>query len=152
MPDYASILNTIVEGSLEQSALSSAAARCLGTPRLLHWRPGEARASWQLNAKYLNSRGFLFGGYYAVLADFVLAYAAMTVLERDEQYVTQDLAVSYYKPIASGTLYFVAEVVTRTRSRICVQCRVLDEFDNLLALASATQHVRPFAGEVPANG
>ena len=151
MPDYASILNAIVDGSIENSKLSSAAARALGAPRLMHWQPGRAKASWQLDTRYLNSRGQLFGGYYAVLADFALAYAAMTVLEQDEEYVTQDLAVSYYKPIAGGTLFFDAEVLTRTRSRVCVQCRVLDESEAILALASATQHIRRAVALAPAN-
>jgi uncharacterized protein (TIGR00369 family) len=142
MPDYASLLNAIASGSLKETDLSSAAASSLDVPRLLDWQPGKVRASWQLDPKYLNSRGVLFGGYYGVLADFVLAFTAMTVLEQDEQYITQDLAVSFYKSVAVGTLDFASEVLTRTRSRICVQCRVYDEYNNMLALASATQHVR----------
>jgi uncharacterized protein (TIGR00369 family) len=151
MPNYASILNAIVDGSIENSRLSSAAARSLDAPRLLHWEPGSARASWRLDPKYLNSRGQLFGGYYAVLADFALAYAAMTVLEQDEEYITQDLALSFFKPMASGTLYFAAEVLTRTRSRVCVHCRVVDDSDTILAHASATQHVRRIVGKTPAS-
>lgn len=142
MPDYASILNAIANDSLRETDLSSAAASSLDIPRLLEWQPGKVSASWQLNPKYLNSRGVLFGGYYGVLADFVLAFTAMTVLEQQEQYITQDLAISYYHSVSAGTLYFSAEVLTRTRTRIGVQCRVLDKHDKLLAMASATQHVR----------
>jgi uncharacterized protein (TIGR00369 family) len=142
MPDYAQVLDGIAGGSLAASSLSSAAATTLDMPRLLHWETGAVRASWIVNPAYMNSRGVLFGGYYGVLADVILACTAMTVMEPQEHYITQDLHVAFYKPVRAGTIYFAGDVITRTQTRIACQCRFLDEQDRVLALASATQHVR----------
>jgi len=141
MPDYSKILDDIASGALSTSGINSAAASNLDIPELLSWQRGQARAKWQVNADYLNSRGALFGGYYGVLADMVLAFAAMTVLEDNEHYTTQDLKLSFFKPVFTGTVYLTAEVVTRTRSRVYCECRFLDEHQAVLAVATAAQHV-----------
>ena len=141
MPDYSKILDDIASGALSTSSISSAAATTLDIPELLNWQRGQVRAKWQVNADYLNSRGALFGGYYGVLADMVLAFSAMTVLEDNEHYTTQDLQLSFFKPVFSGTVYFTAQVVTRTRSRVYCDCRFLDEQGAVLALATAAQHI-----------
>lgn len=141
MPVYSKILDDIASDTVTSSSISSAAATNLDIPELLSWQRGEVRARWQVNPDYLNSRGALFGGYYGVLADMVLAFAAMTVLEDNEHYTTQDLKLSFFKPVFSGTVYLTAQVVTRTRSRVYCDCRFLDEQGAVLALASAAQHV-----------
>lgn len=142
MPVYSEILNNIVNGTLVDSGLHSAAAENLDCPELLSWERGKVRAQWLCDPRYLNSRGLLFGGYYGVLADMVLAFVSMTVLDDNEHQTTQDLNLSFFKPIAEGTIYFNAEVVTRSRSRIYVECRFLDKNDAVLAVATAAQHVR----------
>jgi uncharacterized protein (TIGR00369 family) len=142
MPDYKHILDAIASGSLAANGLSSAAANALDMPELVSWSTGTVRAQWLLNPDYLNSRGALFGGYYGVLADIVLAFATMSVLERHEYFATQDLNLSFFKPIVAGTVYFSGEVITRTRSRVYCQCQFLDDENNVLALASAAQHIR----------
>lgn len=143
MPDYHQLLDDIVNGSVADSSINSAAANTLDMPQLISWQPGSVQAQWQVQPAYMNSRGVLFGGYYAVLADVVLAFASMTVMRQDEHYSTQDLNVSFFKPVSEGRLYLTAEVVTRTRSRIYTECRFLDAQDKVLAVASAAQHVRP---------
>jgi uncharacterized protein (TIGR00369 family) len=142
MNDYRQLLNDIIAGEVTGSKISSSAAQTLDMPRLLEWSPGKVLAEWQCSPCYMNSRGVLFGGYYGVLADVVLAFAAMTVMEGSELYSTQDLSLSFFKPVSGGVIRMPAEVVTRTRSRIYTECRFMDERDKVLAVASASQHVK----------
>ena len=142
MPDYRHILDKVVKQDLEGSSISSTAARTLDMPHLLRWEPNKVEASWECSPDYLNSRGVLFGGYYAVLADAVLAFASMTVLDNDEVYSTQDLQLSFFKPVSRGIISIPAEVVTRTRSRVYTECRFIDAAGAVLAVASAAQHTK----------
>lgn len=147
MPEYRRILDSVVNDDLDGSSISSTAAQTLDMPRLQRWEPGQVEASWECSANYLNSRGVLFGGYYAVLADAVLAFASMTVLDDDEIYSTQDLQLSYFKPVSRGSILIPANVVTRTRSRVYTECRFIDSDGAVLAVASAAQHVKRMGGQ-----
>lgn len=87
---------------------------------LEHWEPGHVRKVWVLEPGFLNAEGFLFGGYYGVLADQVATFAAMTVLGNQEVMRTASLHVDYHRPIAEGPLTLTGNVTNKSASLLHV--------------------------------
>lgn len=83
---------------------------------LAEWEPGFVRKEWPLDPELLNPEGFLFGGYYGVLADQVGTFAAMTVLSNDEMMRTTSLELDYFRPIGDGPLILEGRVSNKSSS------------------------------------
>lgn len=142
--DWNQVLDSALNASRDgggQIGLRSPAAEWLELPQLTRWAEGEVEASWPLDERALNSRGILFGGYYGVLADSLLALATMTVLASNEHFKTADLRLSFFRPVSEGALSLKAQVISRSRSLVHVEGSFYDEQDRLLARATAMQSV-----------
>jgi acyl-CoA thioesterase len=100
--------------------------------------PARVRADWEVPGGLTNLRGELFGGYFGVLADVVLSFAAMTVVDESERFRTNDLQITYFRPALEGTIHFDAEVINRSRSLIHGEARIVRADGKLLARATAT--------------
>jgi len=81
---------------------------------LEHWEPGLVRKVWELEPNLLNPEGFLFGGYYGVLADQVGTFSAMTMLSNDELMRTSSLEVDYFRPVGEGPLTLTGRVTNKS--------------------------------------
>ncbi|GAA6156732.1 hypothetical protein NBRC116588_22050 [Pyruvatibacter sp. HU-CL02332] len=109
---------------------------------LEHWEPGHVRKVWALEPDFLNAEGFLFGGYYGVLADQVATFAAMTVLGDEEVMRTASLHVDYYRPTAKGPLTLTGNVTNKSSSLLHVEIDFMRPDGKLAARAQAVFALR----------
>lgn len=108
------------------------------------WGEGWARKRWEPCAEVVNGDGSLFGGYLAALADQMLAFAAMTVIEQPCAFRTTDLQVRFFKVGRAHPLLIEGRVTARSRSLIWAEVDLRHENGELIARASGQQFVTPF--------
>lgn len=139
--DWQAVLRQAMGEAVADNPIRSNAAESLSLPTLTGFDADSVTACWEVDERFLNSRGALFGGYYGVLFDAVGGLAAMTVLREDEHFQTIDLRISYFRPVHRGTLGLYARVAVRTRTRVHVEITMTDADRRVLATATAVQHV-----------
>ena len=100
----------------------------------------EGRATFELDAEERHSSplGTLQGGILCVLADAAMGAAYVSQLEDDETFTTLELKTNYLKPVWSGRVTAVAEVIKHGRTIGLVECRMTDESGSLVAHATST--------------
>jgi uncharacterized protein (TIGR00369 family) len=109
------------------------------------WEPGWVGKRWEPHDDILNGDGSLFGGYIAALADQMLAFAAMTVVEEGSAFRTINLNVQFLRVGRAHPILAEARVVVHTKSLITVEADFYREADKvLIARATAQQMVTPF--------
>ena len=140
--DWQQVLAGSLKADSEQFGIQSPAVEWLGFPRLQAYGDSWVEAYWDIEPRTLNSRGTIFGGYYGVLADGLLALATMTALQNDEHFVTSDLRISYFRAAGKGRVYMRAEVTNRSRSLLHAEGEFRNEEGELLARAVAVQSIR----------
>jgi acyl-coenzyme A thioesterase PaaI-like protein len=91
----------------------------------------------------------LFGGYVGALADHVLAFATMTVLDDNHYFRTAELKISFFKKIRDGVVTITGTVINQSRTLIHVDAHFLLGSGELAARASAVQVIVPFRAETP---
>lgn len=107
------------------------------------WGEGWARKRWKPHPDIMNADGSMFGGYLAALADQMMAFAAMTVVEDACAYRTTDLQVRFFRLGRAQPLVIEGRVVSRSRSLIHVEVDLRREDGELIARASGQQFVTP---------
>jgi uncharacterized protein (TIGR00369 family) len=112
------------------------------------WGEGWARKRWEPHAEIMNSDGSMFGGYLAALADQMLAFAAMTVIEAPRAFRTTDLQLRFFRVLRAEPLLIEGRVTSRSRSLIHAEVEFRREDAELVAKASGQQFVTP----LPASG
>ncbi|HCS29334.1 MAG TPA: hypothetical protein DIW43_17890 [Spongiibacteraceae bacterium] len=140
--DWQQVLAGSLKADSEQFGIQSPAVEWLGFPRLQAYGDSWVEAYWDIESRTLNSRGTIFGGYYGVLADGLLALATMTALQDNEHFVTSDLRISFFRAASTGRVRMRAEVTNRSRSLLHVEGDFRDESGQLLAKATAVQSIR----------
>ena len=75
-------------------------------------------STWPVDARFINERGVLFGGFLAALSDHAMGMVTMSVLETGETFATSDLRVSFFKPVTEGTLAIEARMVHRSHNMV----------------------------------
>jgi len=108
------------------------------------WGEGWARKRWEPHADILNGDGSMFGGYIAALADQMLAFAAMTVIEAPCAFRTTDLQVRFFKVARAHPLLVEGRVMARSRSLIWAEVAFRREDGERIASATGQQFVTPF--------
>ena len=111
----------------------------LELPRLQGWLPGRVWARWVVDPRMFHLGGAVFGGYLAALADQVLGLATMTVLEDGEAFTTSDLRVSFFRPVARGSLHIEAQVVHRGHGMVHTEVVFTRDDGKIAGRATATQ-------------
>ena len=109
------------------------------------WGEGWARKRWEPQPELMNADGSVFGGYLAALADQMLAFAAMTVIEAPSAFRTTDLQVRFFKLGRADPLLIEGRVVARSRQLISVEVEFRREDGELLAKATGQQFVTPYS-------
>ncbi len=128
--DWHNILDSALEKNIKngETPLKSPIFENLNLPGLKTWEPGSVTAEWTVDPRMLNSRGELMGGFYGILADAVLALAAMTVLNNDEFFKTSDLRVSFFRPILKGVIEIKGNVINQSKSMIHLEAIFQKEY------------------------
>ncbi len=140
--DWQQVLASSKKADSRDFGITSPAVEWLGHPRLSDHGDNWVEAYWDIDPRSLNSRGTVFGGYYGVLADALLALATMTSLADNEHFVTSDLRISYFRTASEGRVQMRAEVNNRSRSLMHVEGEFRNEAGELLAKAVAVQSIR----------
>jgi uncharacterized protein (TIGR00369 family) len=99
--------------------------------------------------RFLNSRGHVFGGYFGVLSDMTFCYTAMSVLNGNEGFITNDLRISYFRPASGGTLHIEGRVVNRTRQSVHMESDFKNSEGKLLTKATGIMSVVPMSTIYP---
>lgn len=108
------------------------------------WGEGWARKRWEPHPDLMNADGSMFGGYLAALADQMLAFAAMTVIEAPSAFRTTDLQIRFFKLGRAHPLLIEGRVVARSRQLISVEVEFRREDGELMAKATGQQFVTPY--------
>ncbi len=88
--------------------------------------------------QHANPMGTLHGGILCDVADAAMGTAMASTLEDDETFTTLDLTAKFVKPVWTGRLRAVGQVVKRTRTLGLLECDVLDEGGSLVARLFST--------------
>jgi acyl-coenzyme A thioesterase PaaI-like protein len=127
--------------------------RKLGLGRLKCWRKGFVEKEWIVDPSFCVAEGTseqaLFGGYIGALADHILAFTTMTVLDDNHYFRTAELKISFFKKIRDGVVTITGTVVNQSRTLIYADALFSLEGGELAARASAVQVIVPFRAETP---
>ena len=99
---------------------------------------GRAEVSLRAEERHLNPSGTVHGGVISTLIDVSMAEALNTMTEEDEQPFTIQITVNYMRPGKPGTLTSTAEVRKGGERITIVEAEVVQEEDEVIALATGT--------------
>lgn len=103
--------------------------------RLVEMKPEEATIQIEMRDELRQPHGLLHGGVTATLIDTAMAFAVITVLEKDEKASTVDLTVHYLRPHIEGAFSCTAKIVRAGKRLLTVSADVFNEHGKLLATA-----------------
>lgn len=106
--------------------------------RLDELQRGSAILSLETREELTRNGGLMHGGALASLIDTASAFAAMTLLEPEQQTVTIDLTIHYLRPATAGTIRAHARAVRAGRRVIVLSVEVMNRDDALVATAVTT--------------
>ena len=89
-------------------------------------------------ARHANPMGTLHGGVLCDLADAAMGMAYASTLAEGESFTTLELKVNFLRPVWRATLTAVGQLVHGGRTAGVAECRVTDERDRLIAVATST--------------
>ena len=138
MPNWANIFDRIKAQDVSK-APPHVQALNLYAGRLTTVEQGHIVYEWDVDLKYMNPHA-VFGGYLATLSDQTCSFATMSVLEDHQDFTTQDLRISFFRPVTEGTMVCEGKVVNRSRTQLFVEA----EFrigDRLVLKASAIERI-----------
>ena len=135
---WSDLLNSIVNGTAQPPPY----VRTLGTTRMKRWEPGRVWCEWEVNPALFQDLNSLFGGFVAALADEVLGFATMTILDEGEVFITTDLHVSFHRSIKDGVLYFEGKIVQHEKRSAHVEVVITNQDGTVVAEATATEIIR----------
>jgi len=128
------ILDALVAGV--EAEIKPGATHHLAMTGLDEWRYGFAAVTWEIDERFRNYDGSLFGGYISALADRIISLATFTVLEEaGERFRTTDLRTQFWRPVFGKTLRAEARVANRSRRLIHVDAEFLTEDGKIAARA-----------------
>ena len=126
----------------------------LGLGRLKSWRTGFVEKEWRVDPEVCTGTGTgaqaVFGGYISALADQILSWAAMTVVDDSHFFRTSSLQVSFFRPVSGGSLRIEGRVVNQSSSLLHCEADFLREDGKLAAKAAAVQVLTPIDATVVA--
>jgi acyl-coenzyme A thioesterase 13 len=99
---------------------------------------GRAAVSLKAEERHLNPSSTVHGSVISTLIDVSMAEALNTMTEEDEQPFTIQITVNYMTPGKPGTLTSTAEVRKGGERITIVEAEVVQEEDEVIALATGT--------------
>ena len=102
--------------------------------------PRRATVTFELEAgpQHASPLGTLHGGIICDVADAALGCAHASLLAEGETFTTLELKINFMKPVWSGRLTAVGQVIKSGRTIGLTECRVTDESGSLVAYATST--------------
>jgi uncharacterized protein (TIGR00369 family) len=100
----------------------------------------EGTVTFELEAgpQHASPLGTLHGGIICDVADAALGCAHASLLAEGETFTTLELKINFMKPVWSGRLTAVGQVIKSGRTIGLTECRVTDESGSLVAYATST--------------
>lgn len=113
--------------------------------KALHVEPGHIRVEYTAREEFYNPAGSVQGGILAAMLDEAMGPAAVTLMGPDEITTTLEMKVSYIRPATAGRLIAEGRVVHKGRSVVFMEGSLTTEEGSLVATATATARIVPFA-------
>jgi uncharacterized protein (TIGR00369 family) len=135
---WSDLLNTIVNGTAEPPPY----VHTLGTTRMKRWEPGRVWCEWEVKPALFQDLNTLFGGFVAALADEVLGFTTMTILNEGEVFITADLHVTFRRLIKEGVLIFEGRIVQREKRSAHAEVVITSQDGTIVAEAFAKEIIR----------
>ncbi|MGZ4291483.1 MAG: PaaI family thioesterase [Gaiellaceae bacterium] len=100
----------------------------------------EGRVTFELDAgpQHSSPPGTVHGGILCDLADAAMGCANVSLLQEGESFATVELKINFLKPVWSGRLTAIGQVVKAGRTLALCDCRITDESGSLVAFATST--------------
>ncbi len=100
----------------------------------------EGRVTFELDAgpQHSSPPGTVHGGILCDIADAAMGCANLSLLAEGESFTTVELKINFLKPVWTGLLTAVGEVIKAGRTLSLCECRVTDESGSLVAYATST--------------
>lgn len=106
---------------------------------------GTIETRFTASESFLNPVGNIQGGFLAAMLDDTLGPALVATLGPDQFAPTADLHVQFLRPARPGRIVGRGRVVKRGRDIAFMSGELLDESGEVLAVATATAHIRRFS-------
>ena len=137
---HTEILNAIRDGV--EKDIKEGVMHHLSLTGLDEWEYGRAAVAWEIDPRFRNYDGSLFGGYIAAMADRIFALATFTVLHHnDERFRTTQLQTQFWRPVFGDRLRAEGRVINRSARLIHLEADFHDEHDKVCARATAVQMI-----------
>lgn len=127
------LLERIISGDLPGAAV----AELIGM-RMIAAEPGRVTFELDAGPEHSSPPGTLHGGILCDLADAAMGCANLSQLEEGETFATVELKINFLKPVWTGRLSAVGEVLKAGRTLSLLDCRITDESGSLVAYATST--------------
>lgn len=103
-------------------------------------RSGFSRCTLAIGATHLNPHGVVHGAVVYALADTGMGAALYPTLGEGEICATIEVKINYFRPVASGAISCITEVVNRGRTVANLESRVYSG-EALVALANGNYSI-----------
>jgi uncharacterized protein (TIGR00369 family) len=127
------VLQRIISGEVPGAAV----AELIGM-RMIAAEPGRVTFELDAGPEHSSPPGTLHGGILCDLADAAMGCANLSQLEEGETFATVELKINFLKPVWTGRLSAVGEVLKAGRTLSLLDCRITDESGSLVAYATST--------------
>jgi uncharacterized protein (TIGR00369 family) len=127
------VLERIISGEVPGAAV----AELIGM-RMIAAEPGRVTFELDAGPEHSSPPGTLHGGILCDLADAAMGCANLSQLEEGETFATVELKINFLKPVWTGRLSAVGEMLKAGRTLSLLDCRITDESGSLVAYATST--------------
>jgi uncharacterized protein (TIGR00369 family) len=100
--------------------------------------PGKATVELSADERHANPMGTLHGGVLCDIADAAMGLAYASTLPDGESFTTLELKINFLKPIWTGRLQAVGNVIRGGRVIGLTACEIRDAKGSLVAYATST--------------
>lgn len=98
---------------------------------------GRAVAVFTAGPQHANPMGTLHGGVLCDVSDAAMGMAFVSTLGDDESFTTMTLTINFFRPVWTGVLRAVAQVVNRSRNTGYIECDITDRDGKRIARATS---------------
>lgn len=127
------LLQRIISGELPGAAVGE-----LIGMRMVAAEPGRVTFELDAGPEHSSPPGTLHGGILCDLADGAMGCANLSQLAEGESFATVELKINFLKPVWTGRLIAVGEVIKAGRTLSLLDCRNTDQSGSLVAYATST--------------
>jgi uncharacterized protein (TIGR00369 family) len=127
------LLHRIIAGDVQGAAV----ADLIGM-RMVAAEPGRVTFELDAGPEHSSPPGTLHGGILCDLADGAMGCANLSQLAEGESFATVELKINFLKPVWTGRLTAVGEVIKAGRTLTLLDCRITDASGSLVAYATST--------------